>query len=77
MKKDGNKPRFELFGDNAYLNSSFMATPYTNVSGDPQKKTKYNYKFYHSQICIQVQFPSVCLFKDGVFFKQLFLEIYQ
>ena len=35
MKQDGNKPRFVLFGDNAYLNSSYMATPFTNVSGDP------------------------------------------
>ena len=55
MKKDGNKPRFVLFGDNAYLNSSFMATPYPNVSGDPEKKTKDDYNFYHSQLCIQVE----------------------
>ena len=30
MKQDGNNPRFVLFGDNAYLNSSYMATPFTN-----------------------------------------------
>jgi hypothetical protein len=55
MKKDGNKPRFVLFGDNAYLNSSFMATPYPNVSGDPEKKTKDDYNFYHSQLRIRVE----------------------
>ena len=55
MKKDGNKPRFVLFGDNAYLNSSYMATPYPNVSGDPGKKTKDDYNIYHSQLCIRVE----------------------
>jgi len=55
MKKEGNKLRFVLFGDNAYLNSSFMATSYLNVSGDPEKKTKDYYNFYHSQLCIPVE----------------------
>jgi hypothetical protein len=51
MKKDTNKQhRYVLFGDNAYLNSSFMATPYPNVSIDPAKKTKDDYNFYHSQL---------------------------
>jgi hypothetical protein len=54
MKKDGNKPRFVLFGYNAYLNSPFMATPYSNVSGDPEKRTKDDYNFYHSQLHIRV-----------------------
>ncbi|KAL3783553.1 hypothetical protein HJC23_008184 [Cyclotella cryptica] len=40
MKQDFGKLPFVLFGDNAYLNSSFMATPYPNVSNDPGKKTK-------------------------------------
>jgi DDE superfamily endonuclease len=35
-----------LFGDNAYLNSPYMATPYPNVSGG----SKDNYNFYHSQV---------------------------
>jgi hypothetical protein len=35
-----------LFGDNAYLNSPYMATPYTNVSGG----SRDNYNFYHSQV---------------------------
>ena len=40
-----------LFGDNAYLNSPFMATPYTNVSSGP----KDNYNFYHSQLRIRIE----------------------
>jgi hypothetical protein len=35
-----------LFGDNAYINSEYMATPYPNVSGG----SKDNYNFYHSQV---------------------------
>lgn len=37
-----------LFGDNAYLNSEFMATPYPNVSGG----SRDNYNFYHSQVSV-------------------------
>ena len=44
-----------LFGDNAYLNSAFMATPYANVSGNPNKKSEDNYNFYHSQLRIRVE----------------------
>ena len=55
MKRDGNNPRFVLFGDNAYLNSLYMATPYPNVSGDPEKKTKDDYNYYHSQRRIRVE----------------------
>ena len=40
-----------LFGDNAYLNSSFMATPYPNTTGGP----KDNYNFYHSQLRIRIE----------------------
>ena len=35
-----------IFGDNAYLNSTFLATPYPNVSGG----SKDNYNYYHSQV---------------------------
>jgi len=42
------KPGYVLFGDNAYLNSVYMATPFPNVSQGP----KDNYNFYHSQVCI-------------------------
>ena len=40
-----------LFGDNAYLNSPFMATPFSGVSGG----TKDAYNFYHSQVRIRVE----------------------
>lgn len=40
-----------LFGDNAYLNSHFMATPYPNVSS----VSKDDYNFYHSQLRIRVE----------------------
>eukprot|EP00804_Cyclotella_cryptica_P028169 CCRYP_011015-RA/>CCRYP_011015-RA protein AED:0.23 eAED:0.04 QI:0/0/0/1/0/0/2/0/269 len=50
MKQDLGKQPFVLFGDNAYLNSSFMATPYPNVSNNPGTKTKDDYIFYHSQL---------------------------
>ncbi|KAL7532194.1 hypothetical protein ACHAXR_006360, partial [Thalassiosira sp. AJA248-18] len=41
-----------LFGDNAYVNSKFMATPYPNV-GSNREKDAYN--FYHSQLRITVE----------------------
>ena len=49
------KPGYVLVGDNAYLNSSYMATPYFNVSGKPNKKIEDNYNFYHSQLRIRVE----------------------
>ena len=39
-------PGLFLFGDNAYLNCSYMATPYTNVS----RGGKDDYNYYHSQV---------------------------
>jgi hypothetical protein len=44
-------PGLCLFGDNAYLNSMFMATPYSGVSGG----SKDAYNFYHSQLRIQIE----------------------
>ena len=55
MKKDGEKERFVLFGDNAYLNTSYMATPFPNVAGNEDMKSKDNYNFYHSQLRIQIE----------------------
>eukprot|EP00804_Cyclotella_cryptica_P003177 CCRYP_013780-RA/>CCRYP_013780-RA protein AED:0.21 eAED:0.16 QI:0/0/0/1/1/1/2/0/414 len=55
MKKDGEKDRFVLFGDNAYLNTSYMATPLPNVAGNEDMKSKDNYNFYHSQLRIRVE----------------------
>jgi hypothetical protein len=40
-----------LFGNNAYLNSPFLATPYPNVSGG----YKDAYNFFHSQLRIRVE----------------------
>jgi hypothetical protein len=54
MKKDHNKPRFVLFGDNAYLNTSYIATPFPTVSSNQEQRSKDNYTFYHSQLCIRV-----------------------
>ncbi len=39
------KNGYVLFGDNAYLNSSYRATPYSNVSGNLNKKSEDNYNF--------------------------------
>jgi hypothetical protein len=52
LLKDG----LVLFGDNAYLNSTFMvATLYSNVSGNPNKKSEDEYSFYHLQLHIWVE----------------------
>jgi DDE superfamily endonuclease len=39
-----------LFGDNAYLNTTYMATPYTSATGD-----KDAYNFFHSQLRIRIE----------------------
>ena len=39
-------PGLCLFGDNAYVNTPYMATPYRNISAG----TKDDYNFYHSQV---------------------------
>ncbi len=38
-----------LFGDNAYLNTHYMATPFPNVSSGSNEE----YFFFHSQVCIR------------------------
>ena len=55
MKKDVGNNRFVLFGDNAYLNTSYMATPFTNVAGDPNRGAEDNYNFFHSQLRIRIE----------------------
>ncbi len=47
-----------IFGDNAYLNSKFMVTPFPNVSSG----NKYDFIFFHSQLHIQVE----CAFRMSV-----------
>ena len=44
-----------IFGDNAYLNTKYMATPYPNIAGKDQEKSKDNYNFYHSQVRIRIE----------------------
>ena len=44
-------PGLCIFGDNAYINTPYMATPYANVSGG----TKDSYNFYHSQLRIRIE----------------------
>ena len=44
-------PGLVLFGNNAYINSSFMATPFPNVSSG----NKDDYNFFHSQLRIRVE----------------------
>ena len=48
-----------LFGDNAYLNSHYMVTPFPNVSSG----SKDDFNFFHSQLCIRVE----CAFGMMVF----------
>jgi hypothetical protein len=47
--------RYVLLGNNAYLNLFFMAPPYANVSSNPNKNSKDNYNFFHSQLHIRVK----------------------
>ena len=44
-----------IFGNNAYLNTKYMATPYPNIAGRDQEKSKDNYNFYHSQVRIRIE----------------------
>ncbi len=46
---------YVLFGNNAYLNLFFMAMPYSNLLGNPNKKSEDNYNFFHSQLRIRVE----------------------
>ena len=55
MHQDGENERFVLFGDNAYINTTYLATPFTNVAGDPNRAAEDSYNFYHSQLRIRVE----------------------
>ena len=46
-------PGLCIFGDNAYVNTNYMATPYPNVSTTNMEKDAYN--FYHSQVRINIE----------------------
>ena len=45
-------PGLCLFGDNAYVNQTYMATPYPNISDNCFKD---DYNFYHSQLRISIE----------------------
>ena len=53
------KPGLCLFGDNAYINTQYMATPYKNIALGP----KDTCNFYHSQLRIRVECAFVMLTK--------------
>lgn len=44
-------PGLCIFGDNAYLNTPYLATPYAAVTGGTQDA----YNFYHSQVRIRIE----------------------
>lgn len=50
-QKDFIAPGLCLFGDAAYTNGRYFATPYKNVSSG----TKDDYNFYHSQLRIRIE----------------------
>ena len=43
--------RYCLYGDNAYVNDTFMTVPYPMISSGP----KDEYNFYHSQVRINIE----------------------
>ena len=45
-------PGLVIFGDNAYVNTFFMVTPYPNTSKDTDRD---HYNFYHSQLRITIK----------------------
>ena len=52
-------PGLCLFGDNAYINQSYMATPFPNVATsaevDEVSRERDAYNFYHSQVRIKIE----------------------
>ena len=44
-----------IFWQQCLIESFFMVGPYSNVSGNPNKKSKDNYNFFHSQLHIRVE----------------------
>ena len=62
-----------LFGDNAYVNSSFMATPYPNTGSDMQKDA---YNFHHSQLRINIEGAFGLLTQRWGFLRKAALQQY-
>ena len=54
LEKEGFlAPGLTIFGDNAYVNRHYMATPYTNVRASDD--TRDNYNVFHSQLRINIE----------------------
>jgi hypothetical protein len=51
LGEDDNGEPLVLFGDNAYINTPYMVTPFKNVSSGP----KFDFNFYHSQLRINIE----------------------
>ncbi len=54
-----------LFGNNAYLNTRYMAMPFPNFSSG----SKDDYNYFHSQVCVQVECTFGQLVLRWVIFK--------
>ena len=66
------KPGFCLYGDNAYVNTSFMASPFKGTSSGP----KDAYNFFQSQIRINIECAfGVLVSRFGVLRKALPMNI--
>ncbi len=46
MYQNGDNNRFVLFDNNGYLNTAYMAIPFTNVAGNPNRAAEDNYNFF-------------------------------
>ena len=47
-------PGLYIFGDNAYINTHYLATPFANVNSS-EHKTKDSYNYFHSNVRIKVE----------------------
>ena len=66
------KPGFSLYGDNAYVNTKFMASPFKGTSSGP----KDAYNFFQSQIRINIECAfGVLVSRFGVLRKALPMNI--
>ena len=62
-------PGLCIFGDNAYVNTHYMATPYPNVQGDMERDS---YNFYHSQLRIKIECTfGILIHRWGILSKRM------
>ena len=62
-----------IFGDNAYVNRTYMATPYPNVPGAGELD---NYNFYHSQLRIRIECSFGILVNRWGFLRKIAPQLY-